>query len=66
MREELNEYLLALVLTAVLFWYTYVSIPRAPARPVRARPPEKRGGGGAASSADEVNELDWPEYLEEV
>ncbi len=65
MREELNEYLLALVLTAVLVWYTYVSVPHTSARVVRREPAdaEDRGNGGAAAPADE---LDWPEYLEEV
>ena len=65
MREELNEYLLALVLTAVLIWYTYVSVPHTSARAVSRQPPdaEERGNGGGASPADE---LDWPEYLEEV
>ncbi len=69
MREELNEYLLALVLTAVLVWYTYVSIPHTSTRAVRRQPPdaEERGtGGGAAATEEAADELDWPEYLEEV
>ena len=69
MREELNEYLLALVLTAVLVWYTYVSVPHTSAR-VAGRGPrdaEERGsGGGAAATGEAAGELDWPEYLEEV
>ena len=59
MREELNEYLLALVLTAVLVWYTHVSPSYAPARAPRPVLPDERGGGGA----DEEEELDWPEYI---
>jgi len=68
MREELNEYLLAFVLTAVLIWYTYVSIPHTSARAVSYEPPdaEERGSGGAAATEASVEELDWPEYLEEV
>ncbi|HEV2862531.1 MAG TPA: hypothetical protein VGX48_16070 [Pyrinomonadaceae bacterium] len=60
MRDELNEYVLAFVLTAVLVWYTYVSPSYAPARaPRRVLPDERASGGGG-------EELDWPEYLEEV
>jgi hypothetical protein len=70
MREELHEYLLALVLTAVLIWYTYVSIPHTSARAASREPrdAEERGGGGAATATTDeaVDELDWPEYLEEA
>ena len=59
MRDELNEYVLALVLTAVLVWYTYVSPSYAPARAPRRVLPDERAGGAA-------DELEWPEYLEEV
>ncbi len=58
MREELNEYILALVLTAVLVWYTHVSPSYAPARAPRRELPDERGRGGAADE-----ELDWPEYI---
>jgi hypothetical protein len=69
MREELNEYVLALVLTVVLMWYTYVSVPHTSARAVRREPPDAEGrgrGGGAATRGESAEELDWPEYLEEV
>jgi hypothetical protein len=62
MREDFNEYILALVLTAVLVWYTYVGPSYAPARAPRRELPEERGGGGGGGD----EELDWPEYLEEV
>ena len=58
MREELNQYLLALVLTAVLVWYTHVSPSYAPGRAPRRVLPDERGG---AVAGDE--ELDWPEYI---
>ncbi len=68
MREELNEYVLALVLTVVLMWYTYVSVPHTSARAVSREPrdAEERGGGGVAATEEAVDELDWPEYLEEA
>lgn len=72
MREELNEYVLAFVLTAVLIWYTYVSIPHTSARAVSRQPPDAEehgtgvgraaaGGPEAGARADE--ELDWPEFI---
>ena len=59
MREELNEYILAFVLTAVLVWYTYVSPSYAPARAPRRELPEERAGAGE----EEGDELDWPEFI---
>jgi hypothetical protein len=69
---------MALVLTAVLVWYTLVVPPYAPA-PRRAWPPpedegadgEVRDAGGvragkgrAAETPDvPVEELDWPEFI---
>ena len=72
MREELNEYLLALVLTAVLVWYTYVSVPHtsAPVRRPQAPDAEERGGGPGPAPAGNVEaearadeDLDWPEFI---
>ena len=57
MREELNQYILALVLTAVLVWYTHVSPSYAPARAPRSVLPDGKGSG-----ADD-EELDWPEFI---
>ncbi len=77
-REEFRARLMALVLTAVLVWYTLVVPPYAPA-PRRAGPaPEDEGADGEVrgafgtrstkkDSAEDfdvpVEELDWPEYI---
>jgi hypothetical protein len=51
-REELRARLMALVLTAVLVWYTLVVPPYAPA-PVRARPcDDDEGADGEVRHAD--------------
>jgi hypothetical protein len=77
-REELRARLMALVLTAVLVWYTLVVPPYAPA-PVRAgRLPEDEGADGEVRNVKgaraetwaepegvdaRVDELEWPEYI---
>jgi len=67
MREELHEYMLAMVLTAVLLWYTYVSIPHSHSRAWRRPLPDaEERGGGRGEASEGAAELDWPEYLEEV
>ena len=72
MREELHEYLLALALTAVLIWYTYVSVPHTSARAVSRQPPdaEERGAGAGPPPAGESEadaradeDLEWPEFI---
>ncbi|MFL6282513.1 MAG: hypothetical protein ACJ74Q_05040 [Pyrinomonadaceae bacterium] len=75
-REELRARLMALVLTAVLVWYTLVVPPYAPAprrapnddegadgevRHARGARAEERAGTEAACVP--VEELDWPEYI---
>ena len=77
-REELRARLMALVLTAVLVWYTLVVPPYAPAPRRAGMVPEDegcdaevRGREGArtltkaaAVAADvPVEELDWPEFI---
>ncbi|HST50548.1 MAG TPA: hypothetical protein VLJ61_00955 [Pyrinomonadaceae bacterium] len=81
-REELKRRLLALVLAAVLLWYTSLVVP-SNVRPRAARPHEDDERGGevrgltGASEAErvatdstakegaleQVEELDWPEYI---
>ena len=81
-REELKRRLLALVLAAVLLWYTSLVVP-SNVRPRAARPHEDDERGGevrglaCASEAErvatdstakegaleQVEELDWPEYI---
>jgi hypothetical protein len=76
--EEFRARLMALVLTAVLVWYTLVVPPYAPAPGrARVRPDDegldgevRRARGaraetkGAAESLDvPVDELDWPEFI---
>ncbi len=74
-REELRRQMLALVLAAVLVWYTLV----VPAHAAGARSPrgltpddegndgEVRDAGGAAPSEKPQprpdEDLDWPEYI---
>ena len=75
--EELRARLMALVLTAVLAWYTLLVVPPYAHAPRRAGMlPEDEGAGGEvrqargperaakAEPADTpVEELDWPEYI---
>ena len=77
-REEFRARLMALVLTAVLVWYTLVVPPYAPASR-RAGPRRDdegadgevrhargvRAGERAGMEASDVpvEELDWPEYI---
>ena len=49
--EELRARLMALVLTAVLAWYTLVVPPYAPAQGRAWRPPEDEGADGEVRSA---------------
>jgi hypothetical protein len=75
-REEFRARLMALVLTAVLVWYTLVVPPYAPAprrglnddegadgevRHARGARADERAGTEAADVP--VEELDWPEYI---
>lgn len=75
-REELRAQLMALVLTAVLVWYTLVVPPYSPAprraghddegadgevRQARGARAEETAGTEAADVS--VEELDWPEYI---
>jgi hypothetical protein len=74
--EELRARLMALVLTAVLVWYTLVVPPYGPAPRRAGMLPEDEGadgevrqarGAGATAKAEPadvpVEELDWPEYI---
>jgi hypothetical protein len=76
--EELRARLMALVLTAVLVWYTLVVPPYAPAPRRAGLLPEDEGADGEVRSAFKsrsmmkpatkesdvpVEELDWPEYI---
>ena len=77
-REELRARLMALVLTAVLVWYTLVVPPYAPAPRRAGLPHEDEGADGEVRRADgaraatkrsaepddvPVEELDWPEFI---
>jgi hypothetical protein len=73
-REELRRQLLALVLTFVLVWYTFVVPAHAGARSPRSFAPddeghdgEVRGVGSATpvlkSDSQTVEDLDWPDYI---
>jgi hypothetical protein len=78
-REEFRARLMALVLTAVLVWYTLVVPPYAPAPRRAGLPHEDEGADGevrqargagtaetrAAAEAPDVpvEELDWPEFI---
>jgi hypothetical protein len=71
-REELRQQLLALVLAAVLVWYTLVLPPHAGSRASLAPDDEGHDGevrdAGAAPPAEKakpqpVEDLDWPEYI---
>ena len=76
-REELRGHLMAMVLTAVLVWYTLVVPPYPPAHVRAGLPPDDEEQDGevrlaralravtkAAEAADvPVDELDWPEFI---
>jgi hypothetical protein len=76
-REELRRQLLALVLAAVLVWYTLVVPPHAGARSQSGLTPDDEGGDGEVRGAEPrgaeppaekaeprpVEDLDWPEYI---
>jgi len=73
-REEVRRQLLALVLAAVLVWYTLVVPAHAASGSSRSLAPddegsdgEVRGVGGAAQvekgKPQSVEDLDWPEYI---
>ena len=73
-REELRRQLLALVLAAVLVWYTLVVPAHAGGRGAPRPTPddegldgEVRGAAGAApagrADAPPAEELDWPEFI---
>jgi hypothetical protein len=67
-RDELRRQLLALVLAAVLVWYTFLVPANASARSYNRMPSDDEGCDGevrgvgthAEKSADE---LDWPEFI---
>jgi hypothetical protein len=72
--EELRRQLLALLLAAVLVWYTLVVPAPAYAKSYGGATPddegvegEVRGTGGAARAgrddATTVDDLDWPEFI---
>ena len=76
--EELRARIMALVLTAVLVWYTLVVPPYAPAPRRAGLAPDDEGADGevrgafrtrslkkdsAEDSDAPVEELDWPEYI---
>jgi hypothetical protein len=74
-REELRRQMLALVLAAVLVWYTFVVPAHSYAGGASRLSPEdegrdgevrEAGGGGAAPRASHPRpdeDLDWPEYI---
>jgi hypothetical protein len=78
-REEFRARLMALLLTAVLVWYTLVVVPPYAPAPRRAGPLRDdegadgemrqargaRAGEKAGTEASDilVEELDWPEYI---
>jgi hypothetical protein len=74
--EEFRARLMALLLTAVLVWYTLVMPPYAPAPRSAGRDDEGADGevrhargvragerAGMEASDVPVEELDWPEYI---
>ena len=68
-KEELKRHLLALVLAAVLVWYTALVVP-AHSKTFVALKPDDGGRDGevrepriGASSRESVEDLDWPEYI---
>lgn len=74
-KDELTARLLALVLAAVLAWYTFVSVPvYAQAATRGAHTPDDggldgevrltpSGAEGENVAIDSADELDWPEYI---
>ncbi|HYE13143.1 MAG TPA: hypothetical protein VD968_01740 [Pyrinomonadaceae bacterium] len=68
-KEELRARVLAMVLAAVLVWYTSLVPAGAPARVIRPRSPEDDEGRGGESrprrapQGEAIEELDWPEYI---
>jgi len=62
-REEFRARLMALVLTAVLVWYTLVVPPYAPAPRSAARLPEDEAADGEVRLADGARELTKDEGL---
>jgi hypothetical protein len=73
-REELRRQLLALVLTCVLVWYTFVVPAHVSARSPRSLPPDDDGSDGEVrglrgappakqATPQPVEDLDWPEYI---
>ncbi|MDT7780165.1 MAG: hypothetical protein QOC99_2677 [Acidobacteriota bacterium] len=72
--EELRRQLLALVLAAVLVWYTFVVPAHATAWSSIGATPDDEGLGGQVRGLDgaaqiekdeakSVEELDWPEFI---
>ena len=71
-REELRRQLLALVLAAVLVWYTLVVPAHAGSRAPRSLTPDDEGHDGEVRDAAPralkndrrpVEDLDWPDYI---
>jgi hypothetical protein len=73
-REEVRRQLLALVLTFVLVWYTFVVPAHVSARSPRSLSPDDDGSDGevrglrAATPSKQatpqtVEDLDWPDYI---
>jgi len=77
-REEFRARLMALVLTAVLVWYTLVVPPYAPAPSRAVLPNDDEGADGEVRQARSpragakartepsdapAEELEWPEYI---
>ena len=70
-REELRRRLLALVLAAVLAWYTFVVPAGAGAAGPRRFEPDDEGHDGEVRRAGRAKkeeprpaeDLDWPEYI---
>ena len=73
-REELRRQLLALVLTCVLVWYTFVVPAHASARSPRSLAPDDDGSDGEVrglrgatpppqATPQTADDLDWPEYI---
>jgi hypothetical protein len=67
-RDELRRQLLALVLAAVLVWYTFLVPTNAPARSYNRMPPDDEGSDGEVRGVGthvgkSADELDWPEFI---
>lgn len=62
-REELRRQMLALVLTFVLVWYTFV-VPAGAVTPRRFESDDDDGEvRGVKTDSDSGEDLDWPEYI---